>query len=80
MLLGRAVALHDAQLVVAREYGFTSWARWKQFVETRRLDISQRAAELVKAACSNDVRKPRVLLDAEPLLARQDLFTACRLR
>ena len=24
-------ALHDAQLVVAREYGFASWPRWKQF-------------------------------------------------
>src|SRR5579863_4565513 len=39
-LLGQAAALHDAQLVVAREYGFASWPRWKQFVETRRLDIS----------------------------------------
>jgi len=76
-LLGRAVALHDAQLVVAREYGFASWPRWKQFVETRRLDISQRAAELVKAACSNDVRKARVMLDAEPSLAQHDLFSAC---
>jgi ankyrin repeat protein len=75
-LLGKAVGLHDAQLVVAREYGFASWPRWKQFVETRRLDVSQRAAELVKAACSNDVRKARVMLDAEPSLARHDLFTA----
>jgi ankyrin repeat protein len=77
MLLGRAVALHDAQLVVAREYGFASWPRWKQFVETRRLNISHRTAELVKAACSNDVRKARVMLDAEPSLALHDLFTAC---
>ena len=74
---GIALALHDAQLVVAREYGFASWPRWKQFVETRRLDIAQRAAELVKAACSNDVRKARVMLDAEPSLARHDIFTAC---
>lgn len=76
-LIGQAVALHDAQLVVAREYGFTSWPRWKQFVETRRLDIAQRAGELVKAACSNDVRKARVMLEAEPSLARHDLYTAC---
>jgi hypothetical protein len=37
---GRAIttaALHDAQLVVAREYGFASWPRWKHFVETRQL-------------------------------------------
>jgi Ankyrin repeats (3 copies) len=77
VLLGKAVALHDAQLVVAREYGFASWPRWKQFVEMRRLDRAQRAAELVKAACSNDVRKARVLLEAEPDLATFDLYTAC---
>jgi hypothetical protein len=77
LLLGKTVALHDAQLVVAREYGFASWPRWKQFVETRRLDISQRAAELVKAACSNDVRKARLLLETEQELATFDLYSAC---
>src|SRR5262245_66122487 len=60
------VALHDAQLVIAREYGVASWGRWKQFVETRRLDIAERAAELVRAACSGDMRKASMLLDAEP--------------
>src|SRR5262245_46974861 len=74
---GGAMALHDAQLVVAREYGFASWPRWKQFVETRRLDRAQRAAALIKAACSNDVRTARVLLEAEPDLASFDLYTAC---
>lgn len=70
------MGLHDAQLVVAREYGFASWPRWKQFVETRRLDLAARAAALLRAACSNDVRKAGVLLGAEPSLARHDLFTA----
>jgi ankyrin repeat protein len=72
-----AIALSDAQLVVAREYGFASWPRWKQFVETRRLDRAQRAAALVKGACSNDVRRARVLLDAEPDLPAHDIYTAC---
>jgi len=49
---GRAAALHDAQLVIAREYGFASWPRWKQFVEARGLDTQARAGELVRAACS----------------------------
>lgn len=75
--ISKQVALHDCQLVIAREYGFASWPRWKQFVETRRLDVAQRAAELVKAACSNDVRRARLLLEAEPQLARHDLYTAC---
>jgi ankyrin repeat protein len=70
------LALHDAQLVVAREYGFASWPRWKDFVASRRLDTSQRAAELVRAACSGDMRKASTLLRAEPELARFDLATA----
>jgi len=70
------IALHDAQLVVAREYGVASWARWKQFVETRRLDIAGRAAELVRAACAGDMRKASMLVDAEPALADLDVYTA----
>jgi ankyrin repeat protein len=74
--LAMSGALHDAQLVVAREYGFASWPRWKQFVETRRLDLAARAGALLRAACSNDVRKASVLLLAEPPLANYDIFTA----
>lgn len=75
--LRQKVALHDAQLVVAREYGFSSWPRWKQFVELRKLDRAARAGALVTAACSNNIRKARVLLDSEPQLASFDLYTAC---
>lgn len=72
-----AAALHDAQLVIAREYGFASWPRWKQFVEARQLDTGERAAELVRAACGGDMRKAFALLGAEPELERLDLYTAC---
>lgn len=75
-LAGEA-ALHEAQLVIAREYGFASWPRWKQFVQTRRLDRAQRAAALLAAACSNDVRKARMLLEIEPELAAFDVYAAC---
>lgn len=71
------VALHDAELVVAREYGFSSWPRWKQFVEARLATRAEQAKMLVQAACSNDLRLASVLLDADPTLARFDLFTAC---
>jgi ankyrin repeat protein len=37
----------------------------------------ERAAELVRSACSSDLRTARTLLDAEPALARHDLATAC---
>jgi hypothetical protein len=69
---GRGAALHDAQLVIAREYGFASWPHWKQFVEARELDTSARAAELVRAACSGDMRRASMLLEVEPALEHFD--------
>jgi len=71
------VALHDAQLVVAREYGFASWPRWKQFVEARQLDAGERARRLARAACEGDMRQASTLLAADPELERFDLYTAC---
>jgi ankyrin repeat protein len=41
------------------------------------LDLVERAAALVRSACSSDLRTARTLLDAEPDLARHDLATAC---
>src|SRR5262245_57664322 len=73
----RPAALHDAQLVVAREYGFASWPRWKQFVEARLLDARERAALLVRAACQGDMRRASQLLAAQPGLGRFDVYTAC---
>src|SRR5262245_15013613 len=64
-----SVALHDAQLVIAREYGFASWPRWKDFVVSRRQSLAERAAELVRAACSGNMRKAATLLAAEPTLS-----------
>lgn len=70
-------SLSAAQFALAREHGFVSWPRLKQFLETRQLDVAGRAAALVRAACSNDVRAARAMLAAEPELARFDLWTAC---
>jgi ankyrin repeat protein len=74
---GEFDSLAAAQLTVAREHGFASWPRLKTYVETRALDRSERAAALVRSACSSDLRTARTLLDAEPELARLDLATAC---
>jgi hypothetical protein len=63
-------ALHDTQLVIAREYGFTSWPRWKQFVEARQLDAASVPALLVHAASHGDMRKASTLLAADPALER----------
>src|SRR5215468_7762246 len=70
-------ALHDAQLVIAREYGVASWPRWKQLVEMRQLEARERAALLVCAACEGDMRQASMLLAADPALERFDVYTAC---
>ncbi len=70
-------ALHDAQLVIAREYGVASWPRWKQLVETRQLEARARASLLVRAACSGDMRQASMLLASDPSLESFDLYTAC---
>jgi ankyrin repeat protein len=69
--------LADAQLVVAREYGFSSWPMWKSFVETRNLDRAKQAEVALKAICSNDTARARVLLQADAELAMEDFYIAC---
>jgi len=66
-----------AQLAVAREYGFRSWPRLKFHVEALTLDAAARAAALIASVASDDLRRARALLDADPGLARHDLACAC---
>ena len=74
---GEFATLADAQFAIAREHGFASWPQLKTYIETRALDSAARAAALVRSACSSDLRTARILLGAEPELARYDLATAC---
>lgn len=86
--LERAAALHprgvagftprlaDAQLVIAREYGFASWPQWKIFVETRALDRARQAGIALRASCSSDLARARTLLAADPGLAQEDPWLA----
>jgi ankyrin repeat protein len=41
-LAGGGLKLHDAQSVLAREYGFKSWTELKRYVEWKRLDRAER--------------------------------------
>jgi ankyrin repeat protein len=66
-----------AQLAIAREYGFVSWPRLKFHVEALTLDAATRAGALIASATSDDLRRARALLDADPALARHDLACAC---
>jgi ankyrin repeat protein len=56
-------ALHDAQLVIARAYGFESWPKLKAYVE------GVTAKRLVEAVKSNDIVQVRGMLKVRPELA-----------
>jgi ankyrin repeat protein len=73
-VLAAPIALADAQLVIAREYGFQSWAALKHDVEAAKRVASFRPhpsfAEAIAAIVAGDIDKLRALLDAHPELVR----------
>jgi hypothetical protein len=60
-------ALHHAQLVLARAYGFDSWPKLKAYVD------GVTVARLAEAVRAEDVNQVRRMLEARPELARMDL-------
>lgn len=60
-------ALHDAQLVLARSYGFESWPKLKAYVDGVTVE---RLAEAVR---SGDVELVRAMLAARPELVHMDM-------
>jgi hypothetical protein len=73
-VLDSRLAVADAQLVIAREYGFESWARLKHEVETSdrvaRFEPHPRMDEAVAALRTGNLERLRQLLDAHPELVR----------
>ena len=57
-------ALHDAQLVLARAYGFESWPKLKAFVDGVTVE------RLVEAVRAGDIDGVRAMLDVRPELVR----------
>jgi ankyrin repeat protein len=62
--------LADAQHVIAREYGFSSWTVLKEHVESLEADENPRTA-LIDAAQADDVAKARALLQRHATLRAQ---------
>ena len=60
-------ALHDAQRVLARAYGYESWPKLKAFVD------GVNVGELVEAVKAGDISKVRVFLNARPELVSMDM-------
>jgi ankyrin repeat protein len=59
-------ALHDAQLVLARAYGFESWPKLKAFVD------GATVSRLIAAVRAGDRDTVRTVLDARPELVNMD--------
>jgi ankyrin repeat protein len=60
-------ALHDAQLVLARAYGFDSWPKLKAFVD------GATVGRLVEAVRAGDIATVTALLNARPELVDMDV-------
>ncbi len=71
-----AVTLAAAQLVIARELGFSSWPRLKVAVEAHAATPERRAEVFVAASVEGRVREAAIILDTVPDIARYSLEAA----
>lgn len=65
-----ALALHDAQSVIAREYGFDSWVGLREHVEELSLEFGGALEEFVRAATDRRPDRAERLLARHPGIAR----------
>ena len=70
-----SLALHDAQSVVAREYGFKSWNEMREHVEERSLSFTAAVDEFLRCATGSAPTRALRLLAMHPGIARANLFT-----
>lgn len=70
------LTLAAAQLAVAREYGFASWARLKTEVQSRSADLAQLADEFCLASIRDWTGRAARMLAARPELADYNIATA----
>jgi ankyrin repeat protein len=71
----QSLALHDAQFVIAREYGFKSWNDLREHVEERSLSFDAAVAEFVRCATGDASDRALRLLERHPGIAHANLFT-----
>jgi hypothetical protein len=68
-----ALALHDAQSVIAREHGFPSWNQLREHVEARSLSFEAAHEEFVRAATGQAAERAQRLLELHPGSAHASL-------
>ena len=74
--LASAVALHDAQSVVAREHGFLSWAALVERVEEMTLQFDAAVVQFIEAATEVQPARAERLLQLFPRITGASFHTA----
>jgi ankyrin repeat protein/uncharacterized glyoxalase superfamily protein PhnB len=72
-------ALSDAQLVIAREYGFESWPKLKTHVDAVAQGDDPKVAAFLQAACGGNQMEANRLLGETPSLSQANIYTAAML-
>jgi ankyrin repeat protein len=70
-----SLALHDAQFVIAREYGFKSWNDLREHMEEFSLSFDAAVDEFVRCATGDAAARAIRLIARHPGIARANLFT-----
>ena len=70
------LTLSAAQLAVAREYGFASWARLTAEVQARTTDLARQAEAFCEASIRDGTGRAARMLAATPAIADFDFVTA----
>jgi len=68
--------LHDAQSVIAREYGFDSWNALRDEIETAGLSLEAAAEALAQSATDGGLARARHLLSRYPAVTRASWHAA----
>src|SRR5262252_3852966 len=75
-LARRALALHDAQSVIAREYGFDSFKALRERVEELTLEFDAARDQFIEAATDGRADRAERLLALYPAIARANFHIA----
>src|SRR5207249_4707211 len=73
---GKASALHDAQTMLAREYGFASWNKLRDHVEAVTLEFDAALEQFLEAATDGRGDRAERILGLHPGIAAANLHAA----
>ena len=77
VILADELQLADAQLVIAREYGLSSWPHLTLRIKQMTASFADRLEAFLQAACLGSLELAKRMLEHDPDLARADLYAAC---